>query len=200
MGLSIRHYIHKPCPTRNQSHCCYTQLSPLQEHVRFHLMQWFYDSSLTKSIGTLNNLVHQVLLAPDFNMNDLAEFDTAKEAKCLNDSPSAQVEGSEGTSANFSHQQLNDGWIEAAVPISLPCDKVSHSSDASAPVFNVKGFLYRKPLEVIKAAFREPSAAQFHLTSFEEYWKPSLGSPSQRIYSELYNSNSRTRGNLFSAS
>lgn len=162
---------------------------PFKNVSVFRLMQWFYDSSLTKSLGTLNDLVHHVLLAPDFDTNDLAEFDAAKEAKRLdNFHPSAQIEGSPG-SANSGPQLLNDGWIETSVPISLPCDKVSHSSDASAPVFNVKGLLYRKPLEVIKAAFQEPSAAQFHLTPFEEYWKPSPESPPQRIYSELYNSN-----------
>jgi hypothetical protein len=180
-----------PTPPETNATVTTPSCLPFKNMSVFRLMQWFYDSSLTKSLGTLNNLVHQVLLAPDFHTNDLAEFDAAKEAKRLDDfHPSSQVEGCEGTSANSSHQQLDDGWIEAAVPspISLPCDKVSHSSDASAPVFNVKGLLYRKPLEVIKAAFHEPSAAQFHLTPFEEYWKPSPDSPPQRIYSELYNS------------
>ncbi|KAF8800330.1 hypothetical protein BYT27DRAFT_7117677 [Phlegmacium glaucopus] len=155
-------------------------------------MRWFYDSSLTKSLGTLNNLVHQVLLAPDFNTKDLAGFDAAKEAKRLdNFQPSAPAEGTStgSTDTSYGPKPLNDGWTEVSVPISLPCDKVSHPSDASAPVFNVKGLLYRKPLEVIKAAFQEPSAMQFHLSPFEEYWKPSPESPPERIYSELYNSN-----------
>jgi hypothetical protein len=48
-------------------------------------------------------------------------------------------------------------------------------------------YKYRKPLEVLKAAYQEPSAAQFHIAPFEEYWKPSPESPPERIYSELYN-------------
>ena len=146
-------------------------------------MQWFYDSSLMKSLGTLNNLVHQVLLAPDFNTDELTGFDAAKEAKRLdNFVPSAPEEGSSMS------KQLNDGWIETSIPIHLPCDGISHISDAAAPVFHVKGFLYRKPLEVLKAAYQEHSAAQFHISPFEEYWKPSPESPPERIYSELYNS------------
>ena len=152
----------------------------------FHLMRWFYDSSLTKSLGTLNNLVHQVLLAPDFNTNDFADFDAAKEAKRLDDFDSSAPEaGSSGSSSGS--KRLDDGWIETSVPISLPCEGVSHSSDVTAPVFHVKGLLYRKPLEVLKAAYQEPSAAQFHIAPFEEYWKPSPESPPERIYSELYN-------------
>lgn len=143
-----------------------------------------------KSLGTLNNLVHQVLLAPDFNTNDLTGFDAAKEAKRLDDfkfDPSAPDEGSSRSSS--SSKQLNDGWIETSVPISLPGDGVSHLSDAAAPVFHVKGFLYRKPLEVLKAAYQEAPAAEFHIFPFEEYWKTSPESPPERIYSELYNSN-----------
>ena len=74
----------------------------------FHLMRWFYDSLLTKSLGTLNNLVYQVLLAPDFNTDNLVSFNAAKEAKCLDHfDPSAPEEGSPGSSSGS--KQLNDG-------------------------------------------------------------------------------------------
>ena len=133
-----------------------------------------------KYLGTLNNLVHQVLLAPDFDPNELVGFDAAKEAKQLDDFDPSLPEESRSLS-----KQFNDGWIETSVPISLPNIGVSHSA---APVFHVKGFLYRKPLEVLIAAYQEPLAAHFHISPFEEYWKPSPNSPPERIYSELYNS------------
>ena len=65
---------------------------PFKNMSVFRLMQWFYDSSLTKSLGTLNDLVHKVLLAPDFDPKDLKGFDAAREARRLdwvdrNDSP-----------------------------------------------------------------------------------------------------------------
>ena len=156
---------------------------PFQNMSIFCLMGWFYDSSLMKSLGTLNNLVHQVLLAPDFDPNELVGFDAAKEAKRLDDFDPSLPEESRSLS-----KQFNDGWIETSVPISLPNIGVSHLSVAAAPVFHVKGFSYRKPLEVLKAAYQEPSAAHFHISPFEEYWKPSPNSPPERIYSELYNS------------
>ena len=149
-------------------------------------MQWFYGSLLMKSLSTLNDLIHQVLLTPYFNTNNLLGFDAAKEVKWLDDfHPSAPEESSSQSSSQ--PKSLGDGWIEASVPISLPCDGVSHSSDATTPIFHVKGLVYYKPMEVIKAAFQEPSASQFHLSPFEEYWKPSLDLPPEQIYSELYN-------------
>ena len=163
---------------------------PFKNMSIFHLMGWFYDSSLMKSLGTLNNLVHQVLLAPDFKTDDLTGFDAAKEAKQLdNFDPSSPEEARSGSNSRSkqSEEQLNDGWIETLVPISLPGVGIPHLSEAASPVFHVKWFLYRKPLEVIKAAYQEASAAQFHISPFEEYWKPSLETPPERIYSELYN-------------
>jgi Plavaka transposase len=43
-------------------------------------------------------------------------------------------------------------------------------------------------IEVIKSAFQDPTANFFHYTPFKLFWKPSPDQPSQRIISELYNS------------
>jgi hypothetical protein len=150
---------------------------PFKNMSIFRLMRWFYDSSLTKSLGTLNDLVYKVLLAPDFDTKDLSGFDAAREARRLDDDATAPT------------NSIKDGWTETTVPISVPCDKISHPSDADAPVFHVKGLMYRKLLEVIKAAYEDPSAEQLHLSPYEEYWQPTPDSPPERIYSELYNSN-----------
>jgi hypothetical protein len=81
---------------------------PFHNMSVFHLMQWFHDPSSSKSHNTLNNLVHQVLLALDFNANDLAGFDAAKEAKQLDDFNLSAPE--KGTSASSSgSQHLNNG-------------------------------------------------------------------------------------------
>ena len=157
--------------------------SPFKNMSIFHLMRWFYDSSLTKSLGTLNNLVRDVLLAPDFDIKDLAGFDAAKEARHLDDDKNNKAP----------LNSIKDGWTETTVPISVPCDKVSHISDTDAPVFHVKGLMYCKPLEVIKAAYEENSAEQLHISPYEEYWQSTPNSPSERIYSELYNCNAYIR-------
>ena len=154
---------------------------PFKNMSIFCLMQWFYDSSLTKSLGTLNDLVHKVLLASDLDLKDLNGFNAAREARWLNDD--------KNTSAPATSESIKDGWTETMVPISVPCDNVSHLSEANAPVFHVKGLMYHKPLEVIKAAFEDPSTEQLHISPYKEYWQPRPNCPPECIYSKLYNSN-----------
>ena len=134
---------------------------PFKNMSIFCLMQWFYNSSLTKSLGTLNDLIHKVLLAPDFNLKDLNGFNAAREARQLNDD--------ENTSAPATSKSIKDGWTKTTVPISVPCDNVSHLSEANALVFHIKGLMYHKPLEVIKAAFKDPSTEQLHIFPYKEY-------------------------------
>ena len=129
---------------------------PFKNMLVFRLIQWFYDSSLTKSLGTLNDLVYNVLLALSFDVKDLTGFDAAREVRWLDDDKDAPAP------ANL----IKDGWTETTVPISVPCDNVSYPSEADAPVFHMKGVMYHKPLEVIKATFEDPSAEQVHISKF----------------------------------
>ena len=142
------------------------------------LMSWFY-SGVTKTLKDLNNLVHNVLLAADFKLDDLIRFDAFKEAKKLDDFNS--------TDSSASNPPLTDGWIKATLSIPLPCAKVLFPSEADAPKYKVEGVYYRKPLEVLKAAFLEHAAQDFHIAPYEEYWQPRLNVPKERIFSELYN-------------
>ena len=142
------------------------------------LMMWFYNGSNTKSLTDLNVLVHNVLLSKDFKLEDLSMFDAAKEAKMLDNYKATPTSN---------HLNPKDGWIKSSVPISLPCEKVSYPSEEDAPVYNVQGLYHRKPLNVIKAAFLESAAEDFHITPYKEYWQPQPNFPRQRIYSELYN-------------
>ena len=141
----------------------------------FRLMSWHYNASNTKSFDDLNALVHNVLLADDFKTEDLIGFNAAKEAKKIYD-----IKATTASAPN--------GWIEGSVLIRLPCDGSLYSSEDDAPVYVINGLLYRKPLEIIKAAYQENRAIEYHNTPFKEYWKPSSDSPRERIYSELYNS------------
>ena len=127
---------------------------PFKNMSIFRLMQWFYDSSLTKSLGTLNDLVYKVLLAPDFDTKDLTGFDAAREARRLDDD---SHDKNDSVPAN----PIKDAWIETTVPISVPCDNVSYPSEADAPVFHVKGLMYRKPLEIIRPRTRTPQLNKF---------------------------------------
>ena len=151
---------------------------PFDNPTIFRLISWYYNGSNTKSISDLNKLVNDILLSEDFSQEHLKGFEAGKEYKRLDD---YQKDPGSGLAAQ-------DGWIEASVPISLPCDGFSFRTEADAPVFNVEGLLYRKPLEVIKVAFTESAAQQFHTSPFEEFWKPSPDAVPERLYSEIYNS------------
>lgn len=139
-------------------------------------MSWHYNASKTKSFNDLNALVYDVLLADDFKLEDLPGFDAANEAKKIYDIKATNA------------ARPSDGWIEGSVLIRLPCNRMQYSLEDDAPVYIVNGLLYRKPLKIIKKAYQENCATEYHNTPFKEYWKPSSESPRERIYSELYNS------------
>jgi hypothetical protein len=86
----------------------------------------------------------------------------------------------------------SDGWIEGSVKIRVPCTGVKQQEE-DAPVYELKGLFYRKPLEVIKSVFQSPASKKFHYTPFELYQQCPLG-PSETepvsdcLHSELYNS------------
>jgi hypothetical protein len=151
---------------------------PFDNSTIFGLMSWYYNGSNTKSINDLNKLVTEILLAEDFSQEHLKGFEAGKEYKRLDD---YQKDPGPGLAAQ-------DGWIEASVPISLPCDGFSFQTEADAPIYYVEGLLYRKLLEVIKVAFTESAAEQFHTSPFQEFWKPSPDATPERLYSEIYNS------------
>jgi len=134
-----------------------------------------------KSLAELDRLVNEVVLADDFDKADLQGFRASKELERLD-----QYQGDpEDIRSSFS---TADGWIETSVKICLPTDGVRHLSEESAPEFAVPGLFYRRPLEVIKTAFREASAEQFHLTPFETFFQASPNEPAERVYSEMYTS------------
>jgi len=155
-----------------------TMEHPFANDSVFNLMSWFYNGSNTKSLNDLDNLVHDVLLAPNFDPEDLSGFDATKASK--------QLDNFVRIDKSTSDTPLKDGWLRASISIRLPHDKV-HQSEDDAPQYKLD-LLYRKPLEVIKAAYQEQRATQYHNAPFEEYWKPSPTSPPERIFSELYNS------------
>ncbi|KAF8802003.1 hypothetical protein BYT27DRAFT_7226594 [Phlegmacium glaucopus] len=152
--------------------------NPFSNTSILRLMNWFHNNATSKTLNDLDTLVHEVILAPDFDINHFIGFRGSRESECLDnfcEEPESPFSG-------------DNSWIETSLNISVPCEKVPHTSESNAPIFKVEGLFYRRPLEVIKAAYCEATAEQFHTTPYKEYWQPSPGSPQERIYSELYNS------------
>ena len=142
----------------------------------FRLMTWFYGGSNLKSLGELNRLVNEVILADDFQQKDFVGFSASCKSERLD-------KHEQGPSSCL---PAKDGWIEASVKIVLPTDGVKHRSEADAPQFSVPGLFYRQPLEVLKSAFQEDMSENFHVSTHKMFWKPSPESPPKHIYSELY--------------
>ena len=146
-------------------------------------MHWLQNGSNSKSAPEIDRLVHEVILSPDFRIEDLNSFSTARELGAI-DRYDEQRQDSDSTYL-FS---LNDGWIETSIEIPLPCEGFSFKSEDDAPKYRVNGVYYRKPMEIIKATLNDPFIETYHWTPHEEYWKPSKDARAERIYSELYNS------------
>jgi hypothetical protein len=76
--------------------------------------------------------------------------------------------------------------VEGSVAIPLPCEGRKQKEE-DAPRFEVKEVFYRKPLQVLKAALQGDAKEHMHWTLFREYWKRDEDTEPERIYSELYN-------------
>lgn len=152
-------------------------LGPFLNATIYRLMSWFYSGSGKKSLSDLDNLVHEVILQDDFKKEDLEGFRASTEAIRMDNWVDEDP-----------HFSAKDGWIESSVQISVPADRVRHDSEDAAPKFEVPGLFYRKPLEVIKAAFQEQAAKYFHIHGFKQFWQATPDSQPERLYSEMYTS------------
>ena len=80
------------------------------------------------------------------------------------------------------------GWKESVVKIRLPPERATSMDESKAPEFEVPGVFHRSLVDIIKDAFQETAALEYHYTPFKYFWKPSNDEPAQRLYSELYSS------------
>jgi hypothetical protein len=89
-------------------------------------MNWFYNGSNMKSLGELDRLVNDMILAVDFPTDNLHGFRAAHEAECPD-------KWKDDPSFSFSAE---DGWIETSVNISVPADQVKQI-ESDAPQYSV---------------------------------------------------------------
>ncbi|KAL0065586.1 hypothetical protein AAF712_007364 [Marasmius tenuissimus] len=155
--------------------------APFLNTTVFCLMNWFYGPKNMKSVAGLNSLANDVILADDFDHNDLAGFWTQRELDRLDEyaRPSSNL-------------HPKDGWIEVSVNIRLPAEDIKQKEE-DAYEFPIPNVFYHKPLEIIKSALQSDAAKKFHFVPFQLFWQPPAPSPhnpppSKRIFSEIYNS------------
>ncbi|KAF8145659.1 hypothetical protein K438DRAFT_1424599, partial [Mycena galopus ATCC 62051] len=141
---------------------------PFRNMSIYRLMHWANSGSNSKSEGEVTRLVSEVISADDFRAEDLANFSANRENKVLDVS-------------NKAGDSTDDGWKEASVDIDIP----SGVKNLPARTFSVPGLHYRSLVQVIRAAFSEVTALQFHLTPFKRFCTTSSGT-GDRVYDEVY--------------
>ncbi|KAF9539268.1 hypothetical protein CPC08DRAFT_651222 [Agrocybe pediades] len=140
-------------------------------------MKWFYSTSSTKSIGDLDRLVNDVILAEDFNREHLTNFSARWELD--------RLDSEDPTKSPFATE---NGWKESSVNLSLPTENVVRISESDAPTLTVPKVYHRSLVSTIISAFQDESANRFHYSPFRLFWKRPPTSIPERVISELYNS------------
>jgi len=185
-SMSLDHLSDGPtfhrAPASPLSSPCKNYFAPFLNATTWRLINWFYSSSPQKSLQDLDCLVQDVILADDFDRDDLHNFSAHRETKRLDDAPR------NSSSSLFSA----DGWCTTSIPIRLPCEKVKRP-EVEAPIFHVEGLHYCPITEVVKSAFEEPAAATFHPTPYKLYWQPDKTWSPEHVFTELYTSDAMLR-------
>jgi hypothetical protein len=133
------------------------------------IMNWKDSGATTKSDAEVNRLVSDVLLDPNFKVEDLKGFNVARENR---ESDAAEKES-----------PFLDSFQTANIEIEVP----SGVKGVPPALFSVPGLLYRKLTAIIHASFASPLASHFHLTPFKLFHVSPNGQQ-ERVFSEVYNS------------
>ena len=132
-------------------------------------MNWKDSGTSTKSDAEVNRLVNDVLLDPNFKLEDLQGLNVARENQ--------QSDTAKKKSPFFNSFQTADINIE--VP--------SGTSGIPPGTFSVPGLVYRKFTAIIQASFLSPLASHFHFLPFKLFHRSPSGVEEQ-VFSEVYNS------------
>jgi hypothetical protein len=133
------------------------------------LMNWKDSGTSTKSDAEVDRLVNDVLLDPNFKLEDLQGFNVARENQ--------RSDAAEKKSPFF------DSFQTADINIEVP----SGTSGIPPGTFSIPGLVYRKLTAVIQASFSSPLASHFHFSPFKLFHKSPSG-VEERVFSEVYNS------------
>jgi hypothetical protein len=142
----------------------------------YRFMEWLTTGSTQKSIAEADRIANEVIGAPDFKAEDLANFRTRKQYQRLDLS---ELPSSDNP---FS----SDTWTESTVHISVPI--ADPSLAGFSKTFAVPGLHHRSLIGVMKSALRDVTARKFHFSPFKRFWKTSSGEEI-RCFDEVYTSN-----------
>ncbi|TFK33056.1 hypothetical protein BDQ12DRAFT_700924 [Crucibulum laeve] len=127
--------------------------------------------SNVKSNMEVDKLVDEVLLHPDFNLEDIKGFKAQRVANQINKN-------------NESEGSIRDQFEEASVSIDVPLG----CSATPSRTFQIPGLHFQRLTSLIHTAFAHPLAAHFHLSSYKLYHTSPANNKTQRVFSEVYDS------------
>lgn len=162
-------------------------ISPLPNLSTFRLAHWFYTGGPQRSQASGDSLIHDILLAEDFNPRDLAGVNFAAINKLLDDIDSQPQSVGCG-----------DGWRSSNVVIFIPkphsslardCRKnASTNPEEYGEPFLVCGFWHRSLVDVINSHFSTaPPSRPIEYVPHKLVWTKPDGSK-ERVRGELYTS------------
>ncbi|KAG1805951.1 uncharacterized protein BJ212DRAFT_1303819 [Suillus subaureus] len=137
-------------------------------------MSWMNSGSNQKSETEIAHLIKGVLLQEDFNTKHLEDFSVRKSLQEMDNDP-------KGNKIEFLYD-----WMQASVTIWIP---MKLREDEARP-FSISGLHFCPLIKVIRLAFMDIQAGAFHLSPFKHLWKDPLDNHQERIYNELYTSDS----------
>jgi hypothetical protein len=149
------------------------------------VMKWFYGSqSVISSKQRMDEFIKDVIQHPEFRAEDLKNFRMDLGMKALDDYDKQRIDASAETPF-----PIRDSWKSETIYITAPSPGFPQRTATTTRQYPIKNVMHRKLMDVIMAAFREPSAQYFHLAPFQEFYKPpGFGKDPERQYGELYTS------------
>ena len=145
------------------------------------MLQSFSSQTGSKSNASFDSLVNDVIKAKDFDIDDLEDWNTARELKTL------EQYSTQGPSKD--HFCPSDGWLRGSVKIPLPFRNKKWKSEANARHLEVYDIPYRSLVEVIKSTCKDSALLNWHLKRYKQMWKPSENEPDEQVHGEVWFSN-----------
>ena len=138
------------------------------------VVNWQNTGSSVKSNNEINHLVHEVILHPEFQLNNLKTFNAAQE-NWKADMANLDSEAESRLLQSFQHADI---WI------SIP----SGSKDIAPCLVPIPGLYFHKLTSLIKDVFESPLSSKFHFTPDKMFRTRPDGKGNERIFSEMYDS------------
>jgi hypothetical protein len=135
------------------------------------LMNWQNSYSINKSNEETTQLVHSILLHPQFRLDDLVNFNATNENQKANKA-----------------EEKNGSFLQSFCHASISINVPSGSAHEASHMFSISGLYYHQITSLIKETFESPILMKFHLLPYKLFQKFPNCKESDHVYSKIYNS------------